>query len=120
MAATSSRQVTSRGSWPNASPISASSLPAPSPIVTNRCGKAGCRCHATPPQLHGHYYQWTAKVDGQDLTRRLSENQATLYQEWISNDRQLRAQMRGVSAKATELIMKDTSTKALRLNRKLR
>jgi hypothetical protein len=22
-----------------------------------RCGTAGCRCHADPPQLHGPYYQ---------------------------------------------------------------
>ena len=83
--------------------------------LPSQTGVAKPAAAATPPQLHGPYYQWTAKVDGQDLTRRLSENQATLYQEWISNDRQLRAllaQMRGVSAKATELIMKDTSTKA--------
>ena len=45
----------------------------------------------------------------------MSENQATLYQEWSGNSRQLRAliaQMRGAAAKATELTMKDTSTKA--------
>ena len=30
----------------------------------NRCGSPGCRCHTDPPQLHGHYYQWTAKVNG--------------------------------------------------------
>lgn len=30
----------------------------------NRCGRPGCRCHADPPQLDGHYYQWTAKVNG--------------------------------------------------------
>ena len=80
----------------------------------NRCGKPSCRCHADPPQLHGPYHQWTAKVDGKTVTRRLSENQARLYPEWIGNGRQLRdliAQMRGVAAKATELIMKDTSTK---------
>ncbi len=23
----------------------------------NRCGKANCRCHADPPQLHGPNYQ---------------------------------------------------------------
>ena len=50
----------------------------------------------------------------QDLTSRLSENQARLYPEWIGYGRQLRdliAQMRGVAAKATELIMKDNSKK---------
>lgn len=74
-----------------------------------RCGTPGCRCHAEPPQPHGPYYQWTAKVGGKTVTRRLTETQARLYQEWIDNDRQLRAlitHMRQVAAKATELIMK--------------
>jgi hypothetical protein len=77
-----------------------------------RCGKTNCRCHADPPQLHGPYYQWTAKVDGKTVTRRLTEREAQLYRQWISNDRQLRAlieQMRQVAAKATELIMKDAT-----------
>ena len=76
----------------------------------NRCGKANCRCHADPPRLHGPYYQWTAKVDGKTVTRRLSPTEASLYQEWIDNDRELRsmiAQMREVAAKATELLLKD-------------
>ncbi|MGH3695100.1 MAG: DUF6788 family protein [Pseudonocardiaceae bacterium] len=80
----------------------------------NRCGKTNCRCRADPPQLHGPYYQWTTKVDGKTVTRRLSEHQARLYQEWITNDRQLRAliaQMREIAAKATELIMKEQADK---------
>lgn len=74
-----------------------------------RCGTPSCRCHADPPQPHGPYYQWTAKQDGKTVTRRLSETEARLYQEWIANDRQLRAlidQMREVAAKARVLIMK--------------
>ena len=74
-----------------------------------RCGTPNCRCHADPPQRHGPYYQWTAKVDGKTVTRRLSETEADLYQEWIDNDRQLRAlinQMRQIADKATELIRK--------------
>jgi hypothetical protein len=78
----------------------------------NRCGKPNCRCHADPPQLHGPYWQWTAKVNGKTMTRRLTETEARLYQEWISNDRKLRAlidQMREVAAKATELIKKQAA-----------
>jgi len=74
-----------------------------------RCDTPNCRCHADPPQRHGPYYQWTAKVDGKTVTRRLSETEADLYQEWIDNDRQLRAlinQMRQIADKATELIRK--------------
>jgi hypothetical protein len=76
----------------------------------NTCGKPNCRCHADPPQLHGPYYQWTAKVDGKTITRRLSQNEVDLYQRWIDNDREFRsliAQMREVAAQATELILKD-------------
>ena len=29
----------------------------------NRCGKPGCHCHHDPPQLHGPYWQWTAKIN---------------------------------------------------------
>jgi hypothetical protein len=78
-----------------------------------RCGKPNCRCHADPPQLHGPYLQWTAKIDGKTVTRRLTATEAALYQQWIDNDRQLRAlisQMRDIATKATELIMKDATT----------
>ena len=37
-----------------------------------RCGKPNCRCHANPPQLHGPYWQWTAKINGKTVTRRLT------------------------------------------------
>lgn len=71
-----------------------------------RCATAGCRCHAHPPKPHGPYYQWTAKVDGKTVTRRLSPTEAALYKEWIANDRKMRrliSQMREVAAKAGEI-----------------
>jgi hypothetical protein len=77
-----------------------------------RCATPGCKCHADPPQPHGPYYQWTAKINGKTVTRRLTETEADLYQEWIDNDRQLRhviQQMREVAAKATELKLKASS-----------
>lgn len=80
-----------------------------------RCGSPGCACHADSPQRHGPYWQWTAKVDGKTVTRRLSETEAHLYQKWIDNDRQLReltSQMRQVAANAIEVIMKDTADTA--------
>ncbi len=78
-----------------------------------RCATPGCKCHADPPQPHGPYYQWTAKINGKTVTRRLNETEADLYQEWIDNDRQLRAliqQMREVAAKATELKLKQAAS----------
>ena len=59
-----------------------------------------CRCHAKPPQLHGPYWQWTAKVEGKTVTLRLTPEQARLYKKWI-DDRQLRSlieRMRQIAA----------------------
>jgi len=78
-----------------------------------RCATPGCKCHADPPQPHGPYYQWTAKINGKTVTRRLNEREAELYQQWIDNDRQLRRliqQMRQIAAKATELKLKQAAT----------
>jgi Family of unknown function (DUF6788) len=78
-----------------------------------RCGTTGCRCHAEPPQRHGPYYQWTAKIAGKTVTRRLTDREAALYQQWIDNDRQLRAlinEMRETAGHATRLILEDTNT----------
>lgn len=83
--------------------------------VTRRythCATAGCKCHDDPPRPHGPYYQWTAKVDGKTVTRRLNAQEATLYQEWIANDRRMRKliqQMRQVAAKAGELKIKQVA-----------
>jgi hypothetical protein len=52
-----------------------------------RCGSAGCRCKADPPQLHGPYWQWTSKVKGKTLTRRIPEEEVERYQRWIENAR---------------------------------
>ena len=80
-----------------------------------RCGNPNCRCRADPPQMHGPYWQWTAKVNGKTVNRRFNETQATLYQEWIANDRQLRdviTQMRHIAAAATELMIHEANDKA--------
>ncbi|MDA8264153.1 MAG: hypothetical protein M0T79_02165 [Actinomycetota bacterium] len=76
----------------------------------NYCGKTNCRCHGDPPQPHGPYFQWTAKVDGKTVNRRLSPREAELYREWIANDRRLRAmvdELRAVAAEATDLIIEE-------------
>ena len=75
---------------------------------STHCNKPGCRCGGVPPRLHGPYWQWTAKVAGQTVTRRLSSAEAARYREWIANDRQLRRtveQMREVAGQAREIIL---------------
>lgn len=72
------------------------------------CGKPGCRCQAAPPELHGPYYQWTRKVAGTTVTVRLTKQQATLLETWISNGRRLDrilAQMQRVSHRATDRLL---------------
>jgi hypothetical protein len=76
----------------------------------NYCGKANCRCHGDPPEPHGPYLQWTAKIDGKTVNRRLSPKEAELYREWIANDRRLRAmieELRAVATEATDLIIEE-------------
>ncbi len=72
------------------------------------CGKPGCRCSGKPPQPHGPYFQWTRKVRGKTVTRRLSAAEALLYGEWIANARRLStilADMEAVSAGAAEILL---------------
>ena len=73
-----------------------------------RCRKPNCRCAADPPQLHGPYYQLTWKERGRSVCRNLPPEHARLYQEWISNRRELDAllkQMKAVSQKAGRYLL---------------
>jgi hypothetical protein len=55
-----------------------------------RCGRIGCACQADPPRPHGPYWQWTRKVAGKTVTRRLTTEQSDRYRSWIENDRRIR------------------------------
>jgi hypothetical protein len=83
----------------------------PGSVVSRRtsCGKPGCRCQADPPQRHGPYYQWSRAVAGKTVSRRLTEDQAQLYQGWIANRRrieQIIAQMEQTSTAAADLLLR--------------
>lgn len=71
------------------------------------CGNPNCRCRK-PDQRHGPYWQLTWKQAGKTVTRRLSAEDAQLYQQWIANRHQLEAvleQMRDLSRQAGEYIL---------------
>lgn len=73
------------------------------------CGKPGCRC-ADPNQRHGPYYQLSWKEAGKTISRRLSEEEASLYREWITNRHRLQSlinQMQGLSRRAGEYQLAD-------------
>lgn len=72
------------------------------------CGKPGCACQATPPRLHGPYYQWTRKVDGKTVTVRLSSEQAEMLAGWIATGKELDrivAEMEQLSLSLTDRLL---------------
>ena len=82
---------------------------APGSVIERRtvCATPGCHCHAEPPVRHGPYFQYSRKLAGKTLTRRLDADQANLYREWIANRRKLDEildQMDQASRQVAELI----------------
>ena len=74
------------------------------------CGKPGCACQASPPRLHGPYYQWTRKVAGKTVTVRLTHEQADLLAGWIATGREMDkiiAKMEHLSLRATDRLLKE-------------
>ncbi len=81
------------------------------------CGKSGCRCQATPPQLHGPYYEWTRKVAGKTVSLRLTPEQAALMAQWIAAGRQLDrllARLERLSLHATDHVLRELRRQAPR------
>jgi len=68
------------------------------------CGKPGCRCQAEPPELHGPYYQWTAKVDGKTKTIRLHKEDLEKFRGFIAEGRRLEEYIREWRALSLEAI----------------
>lgn len=73
------------------------------------CGKANCRCHGDPPQLHGPYYQWTRTTPGQrqPIVRRLSTELAERYWSWFDNTAVLRGIVAELEALSVEIVERD-------------
>jgi hypothetical protein len=65
-------------------------LPGTLTVRAYACGKPGCRCHADPPRLHGPYAEWTRKIDGKTVTRRLTDDQLTAWQPLFDNAKKMR------------------------------
>jgi hypothetical protein len=66
-------------------------LPGTLTIRAYACGKLSCRCHADPPQLHGPYAEWTRKIGGKTVTRRLTDTELAAWQPLFDNAHKLRA-----------------------------
>jgi hypothetical protein len=66
-------------------------LPGTLTVRSYACGKRRCRCHDDPPQLHGPYAEWTRKIEGKTVTRRLTPEQLAAWQPLFDNARKMRA-----------------------------
>jgi len=65
-------------------------LPGSLVVRSLRCGRAGCACHADPPQLHGPYVQWSYSFRGKRVNRWLSPEQVQLYRPQVDRGRHLK------------------------------
>ena len=83
-------------------------LPGTLTIRAYACGKPGCRCHADPPRLHGPYAEWTRKIGGKTITRRLTPAQLAEYQPLFDNARKLRALLAELQDLTLEIIETDS------------
>ena len=77
-----------------------------------RCGHANCRCHADPPRMHGPYHQWTRKIGGKTITRRLTPRQLAEYQPLFDNAKKLRALVNELQDLTLEIIEADSPPEA--------
>lgn len=79
-----------------------------------RCGRDYCACQDEPPKLHGPYWQWSTSVDGKTVSRRLSDQERELYQEWVDNRKRLEAVIRDMHALALDAAAKARNEAAQR------
>jgi len=79
-------------------------LPGTLTVRSYACGKHDCRCHADPSRLHGPYAEWTRKISGKTVTRRLTPGQLAAYQPLFDNARKLRALLAELQELTMEII----------------
>ena len=79
-------------------------LPGTLTIRAYACGKPNCRCHADPPRLHGPYAEWTRKIDGKTITRRLTQAELTDWQPLFDNAKKIRALLTELQDLTLEII----------------
>jgi hypothetical protein len=66
-------------------------LPGTLTVRACTCGKPNRRCHADPPALHGPCAEWTRKIGGKTVTRRLTDAELTAWQPLFDNAKKIRA-----------------------------
>ena len=66
-------------------------LPGTLTVRAYECGKPRCHCHNGPEHRHGPYAEWTRKIGGKTVTRRLTDTELAAWQPLFDNARKIRA-----------------------------
>ena len=89
-------------------------LPGTLTVRTYACGKPKCRCHADPPRLHGPYAEWTRKIGGKTITRRLTPDELAEYEPLFDNAKKLRLLLAELQDLTLEIIEADSTPRPQR------
>jgi hypothetical protein len=84
-------------------------LPGTLTVRAYACGKQNCRCHADPPRLHGPYAEWTRKIGGRTVTRRLTPTELAEYQPLFDNAKKLRALLGELQDLTLKIVQEDST-----------
>jgi hypothetical protein len=79
-------------------------LPGTLTVRAYACGKPNCRCHADPPALHGPYAEWTRKINGKTVTRRLTQAELAAWQPLLDNAKKIRTLLAELHELTLEII----------------
>ena len=69
----------------------------------NVCGKAGCRCKATPPEKHGPYYQVSYTRKGKSSSKFVTKEDLPVVHKQLKNYKRMKLLMERWIDLATEL-----------------
>jgi hypothetical protein len=84
-------------------------LPGTLTVRAYECGKPRCRCHTSPAARHGPYAEWTRKIGGKTITRRLTPRELTAWQPLFDNAKKLRALLAELQDLTLEIIQADST-----------
>jgi hypothetical protein len=84
-------------------------LPGTLTVRAYACGKPNCHCHADPPRLHGPYAEWTRKIGGTTVTRRLTPRELAEYQPLFDNAKKFRVLLTELQDLTLEIVQPDST-----------
>lgn len=72
---------------------------------TKVCGRKECRCATDPQARHGPYFEWSRRIGGRLVHSVLSEDQAELVSEAISNYREIQRLLTVWEARTAQVVL---------------